>query len=123
MPLPIICLDAELRHFAEEFRSELSLPQWQHFVTVLLGLMLCEGASTLLGMLRQVADGASEAQLESISVLGAVGGRLRERALLRALPKADAGPGGSRTRAATTSASQGSRSPEGSGGDRVSDRG
>src|SRR6266516_4627958 len=75
MPLPIICLDAELRHFAEEFRSELSLPQWQHFVTVLLGLMLCEGASTLLGMLRQVADGASEAQLESISVLGAVGCR------------------------------------------------
>jgi len=40
-------------------------------VTVLLGLMLCEGASTLLGMLRQVADGASEAQLESISVLNA----------------------------------------------------
>jgi len=63
MPLPIICLDAELRHFAEEFRSELSKPQYQHFVTVLLGLMLCEGASTLLGMLRQVADGASEASL------------------------------------------------------------
>ena len=63
MPLPIICLDAELRHFAEEFRSELSKPQYQHFVTVLLGLMQCEGASTLLGMLRQVADGASEASL------------------------------------------------------------
>jgi hypothetical protein len=45
MPVPIICLDAELRHFAEEFRSELSKPQYQHFVTVLLGLMLCEGAS------------------------------------------------------------------------------
>ncbi|HEY6406520.1 MAG TPA: hypothetical protein VIY29_03520 [Ktedonobacteraceae bacterium] len=63
MPLPIICLDAELRHFAEEFRSDLSQPQYQHFVTVLLGLIECEGASTLQGLLRQVADGGSEASL------------------------------------------------------------
>ena len=66
MPLPIICLDAELRHFAEEFRSELSKPQ---------------------------------------------------------LPEADAGPGGSRTRAATASASQESRSPQDTRSDWVSDRG
>ena len=47
MPIPIICLDEALQHFAGRFRELFSTPQYQYFVTVLLGLMLCEGARTL----------------------------------------------------------------------------
>jgi DDE superfamily endonuclease len=63
MPVPIICLDEDLCHFAERFRELLSKPQYQYLVTVLLGLMLCEGSRTLSGLLRQVAEGASLAGL------------------------------------------------------------
>jgi hypothetical protein len=63
MPVPIICLDDQLRQFAERFRQELSKPQYQYFVIVLLGLMLCEGARTLRGLLRQIALGPSLAGL------------------------------------------------------------
>jgi len=63
MPVPIICLDEYLQQFAERFRHELSKPQYQYFVIVLLGLMLCEGRRTLQGLLRQIADGPSLAGL------------------------------------------------------------
>src|SRR6266516_1640440 len=63
MPVPIICLDEEVRHFAERFRKVFSKPQYQYFVTVLLGLMLCEGARTLSGLLQQIADSPSLAGL------------------------------------------------------------
>src|SRR6266566_6086519 len=63
MPVPIICLDEHVRQFAERFRHELSKPQYQYLVTVLLGLMLCEGTRTLSGLLRQIADGPSLAGL------------------------------------------------------------
>ena len=63
MPVPIICLDEHLRYFTQRFRELLSKPQYQYFVTVLLGLMLCEGARTLRGLVRQRADGPSLAGL------------------------------------------------------------
>jgi len=63
MPVPIICLDEDVRYFAERFREGFSKPQYQHFVTVLLGLMLCEGTRTLSGLLRQIADSPSLAGL------------------------------------------------------------
>jgi DDE superfamily endonuclease len=63
MPVPIICLDDELRHFAERFGVLWSKPQYQYFVTVLLGLMLCEGRRTLSGLLRQVGEHPSLAGL------------------------------------------------------------
>lgn len=63
MPIPIICLDEQVRQFAERFRHELSKPQYQYLVIVLLGLMLCEGTRTLRGLLRQIADGPSLAGL------------------------------------------------------------
>ncbi len=63
MPVPIICLDEHVRQFAHRFRQELSQPQYQYFVTVLLGLMLCEGRRTLRGLLRRVAAGPSLAGL------------------------------------------------------------
>src|SRR5438067_12063033 len=57
MPVPIVCLDAGVRQWMEPFRTCLSKPQYQHVVTVLLGLLLCHEARTLTGLLRQVADG------------------------------------------------------------------
>ena len=59
MPQPIICLDEEVCHFAERFRSLFSKPQYQYFVTVLLGLMECEGRRTLSGVLREVGQSPS----------------------------------------------------------------
>src|SRR5260370_34120850 len=59
MPVPIICLDDELCHFVERYRSLLSKPQYQYFVIVLLGLMLCEGRRTLVGLLEQVGERTS----------------------------------------------------------------
>ncbi len=46
MPVPIICLDDEVCQFAERFREQFTKPQYQYFVIVLLGLMLCEGRRT-----------------------------------------------------------------------------
>ena len=63
MPVPIICLDDELRHFVERFREQFSKPQYQYFVTVRLRLMLCEGRRTLSGLLREVGEHASLAGL------------------------------------------------------------
>jgi hypothetical protein len=48
-----------MRQFAQRFEKLFSRPQYQHFVTVLLGLMLCEGPRTLSGMLHQIAAGPS----------------------------------------------------------------
>jgi hypothetical protein len=56
MPLPIICLDADVRQFAEQFRSVFSKPQYEYFVTVLLGLLECEGRRTLSGVVSRVAQ-------------------------------------------------------------------
>jgi len=63
MPIPIVCLDARVRQWAACFRQGFSKPQYQHFVTVLLGLLLCQEARTLSGLRRQVAGGASVASL------------------------------------------------------------
>ncbi len=63
MPVPIICLDENVCHFAERFRKLLSKPQYQYFVIVLLGLMQCEGGRTLSGLLRQIGAGPSLAGL------------------------------------------------------------
>src|SRR5437588_6245098 len=63
MPVPIVCLDAGVRQWMETFRRVLSKPQYQHFVTVLLGLLLCQETRTLSGLLRQVAGGPSGASV------------------------------------------------------------
>jgi hypothetical protein len=63
MPVPIICLDDELCYFVERYRQRFSKPQYQYFVIVLVGLMLCEGRRTLVGLLRQVAEATSLAGL------------------------------------------------------------
>ncbi len=63
MPVPIICLDENVCHFAERFRKLLSKPQYQYFVIVRLRLMQCEGGRTLSGLLRQIGAGPSLAGL------------------------------------------------------------
>ncbi len=63
MPVPIVCLDARLRQFAEAFAGCFSAPQRRHFVTVLLALVLCREPRTLTGLRRQVAGGRSVAAL------------------------------------------------------------
>ena len=55
MPVPIICMDGRLRHFAAAFRDCFSTPQHRYFEIVLLALLLCQEAKTLSGLLRQVA--------------------------------------------------------------------
>lgn len=51
----IINQDATLRNYLEAFHPMFSAPQWKYFVTVLMGLLHCDGSKTLSGMLRQVA--------------------------------------------------------------------
>lgn len=63
MPIPIVCLDTRVCQWAACFSRCFSKPQYQHFVTVLLGLLLCQEARTLSGVLRQVAGGPSVASL------------------------------------------------------------
>jgi hypothetical protein len=49
MPTPSLCLDARLRPFVEAFRACWSQPQKRQVVTVLLGLLRCQGPHTLTG--------------------------------------------------------------------------
>lgn len=55
MALLIILQDAALRNYLEAFHGKFSAPQWKYFVTVLMGLLYCNGNKTLSGMLREVA--------------------------------------------------------------------
>lgn len=59
MPKPMICLSDVLRKYLELFRSCFSRRQWKYFVTVLLGLVECEGRRTLRGLLQAVWDQVS----------------------------------------------------------------
>lgn len=54
MRMPSICLDAQLAKYLQQFRGCFSKPQYQYFVTILLGLLLCQSSHTLSGILRQV---------------------------------------------------------------------
>src|SRR5260370_1142655 len=59
MPQPILCLDEEVSHFAKRFDVLFSRPQYQYLVTVLLGLMECDGKRTLSGLLHEVGQALS----------------------------------------------------------------
>jgi hypothetical protein len=54
MCIPIVCLNERLSHYLGLFREVFSVPQYKYFVTILLGLMLCQsGNQTLSGLLEQ----------------------------------------------------------------------
>lgn len=59
MPKPIVCLSDALHQFLESFRGCFSQRQWKYFVIVLLGLVECEGRSTLTGFLQCVGEAIS----------------------------------------------------------------
>lgn len=59
MRLPIACLDQRLRCYLDSFRDCFSQPQYKYFVTILLGLMLCQSSQTLSGLLESVNSGVS----------------------------------------------------------------
>src|SRR5260370_10020902 len=59
MPQAILCLDEEVYHFAKRFDALFSRPQYQYLVTVLLGLMECDGKRTLSGLLHEVGQALS----------------------------------------------------------------
>ncbi len=59
MPVPMICLEFALSQYAETFRQAFTLPQFQHFVTVLLGLVLAPERRNLAGLLSRVAGSHS----------------------------------------------------------------
>ncbi len=63
MPVPIICLETTLSQYAEAFRQVFTVPQFRHFVTVLLGFSLTPERRTLTGLLSRVAG------VRSLSVL------------------------------------------------------
>lgn len=63
MPKPIVCLSEDLHQFLEMFRGCFSRRQWKYFVTVLLGLIECEGRSTLKGFLQCVGEEISHSGL------------------------------------------------------------
>src|SRR5258708_13031672 len=56
MPVPIVCLDDEVRHFAERFGGLFTKPQYQYFVTVLLALIESEGRQPLPRLLPDLPD-------------------------------------------------------------------
>ena len=63
MRVPIVCVDAHLRQYAQSFVDCFSRPQFQHFVTVLVGLLLCQGKHTLTDLLSCLASRSSLASL------------------------------------------------------------
>mgnify|MGYP000075014511 CR=1 FL=1 len=63
MRVPMVCVDPRLRQFASAFADAFSRPQFRHFVTVLVALLLCRGSRTLTGLLRTVQGGGRLASL------------------------------------------------------------
>ena len=47
MPYPILCQDERLRQYLQSFRAFFSLPQYNHFVTVIMSLLLSVEGHTL----------------------------------------------------------------------------
>ena len=63
MRVPIVCVDRQVRQFASAFAGCFSRPQFRHFVTVLVALLLCYGPRTLTNLLRTVRVKGSLASL------------------------------------------------------------
>lgn len=80
MRMPIVCVDERVRQYAGAFRECFSRPQYRHFVTMLVALLLCHGPRTLTNLFRTVAGAGSVASLSRFLAeapwdAGAVAGR------------------------------------------------
>ena len=54
MPHPIVCQDERLRQYLQTFQALFARPQYEHFVTVLMGQLLGEAGHTLSHLHRAV---------------------------------------------------------------------
>ena len=63
MPYPIVCQDERLHQYLQTFQALFSRPQYKHFVTVLMGLLLGESGHTLSHLHRAVAGKKSLSSL------------------------------------------------------------
>lgn len=63
MPHPIVCQDERLRQYLQSFQALFSRPQYEHFVTVLMGQLLGEAGHTLSHLHRTVSGKKSIASL------------------------------------------------------------
>lgn len=63
MPHPIVCQDERLRQYLQSFQALFSRPQYKHFVTVLMGLLLGEAGHTLSHLHRAVSGKKSLSSL------------------------------------------------------------
>ena len=63
MPHPIVCLDERLRQYLQYFRALFSRPQYEHFVTVLVALLMAQAGYTLSHLHRAVAGKKSLSSL------------------------------------------------------------
>jgi hypothetical protein len=63
MPHPIICQDERLRQYLQSFQALFSCPQYEHFVTVLMGQLLGEAGHTLSHLHRAVSGKKSLSSL------------------------------------------------------------
>jgi DDE superfamily endonuclease len=63
MPHPIVCQDERLRQYLQSFHAVFSRPQYKHFVTVLMGMLLGEAGHTLSHIHRAVSGKKSVSSL------------------------------------------------------------
>ncbi len=63
MRMPLVCVDERVRQDASAFRECFSRPQYRHFVTMLVALLLCQGPRTLTNLFRTIAGAGSVASL------------------------------------------------------------
>jgi len=63
MPHPIVCQDERLRQYLQSFQALFSRPQYKHFVTVLMGLLMGKAGHTLSHIHRAVSGKKSLSSL------------------------------------------------------------
>jgi hypothetical protein len=63
MPHPIVCQDERLRHYLQYFQGLFSRPQFGHFVTVLVAMLMSKEGHTLSHLQRAVAGKKSLASM------------------------------------------------------------
>jgi len=72
MPHPIVCLDERLRKYLHTFHALFSHPQFEHFVTVLVALLMSLEGQTLSHLHRARASQKESFQHQSFSLAGSL---------------------------------------------------
>lgn len=64
MPHPIVCQDEGLHQYVHSFRGLFSRPQYKHFETVLVALLMSQEGHTLSDLQRAIANEKSLSSLD-----------------------------------------------------------